>query len=98
MINELRQKQDFEAWYTKWENARSNGATLSESEALMIENNPVVIPRNHLVEEALNSATIGDMQPLHALMEELNSPYDDASTLQMVPANFDAGYQTFCGT
>ena len=27
--------------------------------------NPVYIPRNHLVEEALAAATAGDLDPLH---------------------------------
>ena len=70
----------------------------SESEALMAKTNPVVIPRNHLVEDALNAAVSGDMEPFHSLLQQLHSPYDDSSIIQMVPANFDASYQTFCGT
>lgn len=98
LIDELRLKEDFAAWYLKWEDARVNGASISESAQLMAKTNPVVIPRNHIVEEALNSAVYGDMGPLNQLMEDLSSPYDDTTPLQMVPANFDANYQTFCGT
>ena len=98
LISKLREEAAFEAWYAKWEKVRINGATVSESEALMAQNNPVVIPRNHRVEEVLNSAVMGDMQPFYAFLEELASPYDDATPLQWVPANFDASYQTFCGT
>jgi uncharacterized protein YdiU (UPF0061 family) len=98
LIDGLRQEDAFESWYSKWEKARSRGATLTESEALMAQMNPVVIPRNHLVEEVLQSAVSGDMQPLHSLLQELSSPYADALPQQIVPAGFDASYQTFCGT
>lgn len=98
LINQLRQEADFEVWYAKWKKARTRDATLSESNALMVQNNPVVVPRNHLVEEALNAFVSGDTQPFHTLLDELASPYDDAFSPQLVPAGFDAGYQTFCGT
>ena len=98
LIDELRKEADFNAWYAKWEKARAQGSTPEESQALMAENNPVVIPRNHMVEEALNAAAYGDMKPFHSLLEELATPYEDASPMQMVPAGFDQRYQTFCGT
>ncbi|MEM9340679.1 MAG: protein adenylyltransferase SelO family protein, partial [Bacteroidota bacterium] len=98
LIDQLKEEASFEAWYVKWEAARNRGAALSESDALMAQNNPVVIPRNHLVEEALNAFVSGDTQPFHSLLDELASPYDDAFSPQLVPAGFDAGYQTFCGT
>lgn len=98
LINTLRQAEDFDKWYKKWEKARVKDSSISESDALMKQNNPVVIPRNHIVEEALNSAVSGNMKPFDTLLEELTLPYDDSSPLQVVPANFDACYQTFCGT
>ena len=98
LIDELKQVETFETWYSKWEEERTVGNTVSESEALMAKNNPIVIPRNHRVEEVLKAAVSGDMQPFHTFSEALQSPYDDASPLQLVPAGFDAGYQTFCGT
>ncbi|MEM8894870.1 MAG: YdiU family protein [Bacteroidota bacterium] len=98
MIDRLRKEEAFEAWYMKWEEVRVNDTSVPESEFLMMQNNPVVIPRNHMVEEVLNTAVLGDMRPFHELLDELASPYDDASVQQLVPANFDASYQTFCGT
>jgi uncharacterized protein YdiU (UPF0061 family) len=98
LINKLREEEVFENWYAKWEKARLRGTFAAESNALMAQTNPVAIPRNHLVEEVLQSAVAGDMQPFHSLLQELASPYDDALPLQTVPAGFDAGYQTFCGT
>ncbi len=98
MIDQLRQDEAFQSWYAKWEVARLRNASLAESETLMAKTNPVIIPRNHMVEEVLNAAVSGDMHPFHTLLNELKAPYDDSSIIQMVPANFDAGYQTFCGT
>ncbi len=98
MVNELKQEEAFASWHKKWEKARLRGASESESKALMAQTNPVVIPRNHLVEEVLASAVSGDMSPFHTFLKRLANPYDDAVPLQMVPTNFDATYQTFCGT
>ena len=98
LIDELKKDEAFGDWYAKWKAARSRDASLSESETLMAQTNPVIIPRNHMVEDVLGSAVSGDMTPFHTLLKDLASPYDDSSVLQLVPANFDAGYQTFCGT
>lgn len=98
LIDQMTQDATFKTWLTKWEEARARNTSRSESEALMEKTNPVVIPRNHIVEDVLSAAVSGDMQPFHTLLQELASPYDDSSIIQRVPANFDAGYQTFCGT
>jgi uncharacterized protein YdiU (UPF0061 family) len=99
LIDRLKQEAEFERWYAKWEKARSRGgASLSESQALMARNNPVIIPRNHKVEEVLSTAAEGNMQPFHAFMDKLATPYHDDLPLQAVPAGFDDRYQTFCGT
>jgi serine/tyrosine/threonine adenylyltransferase len=64
--------------------------------------NPVYIPRNHLVEEALDAATAGDLEPLHQLLEVVVRPYEERPGLERfaapAPEDFDSNYQTFCGT
>jgi uncharacterized protein YdiU (UPF0061 family) len=63
--------------------------------------NPVYIPRNHLVEEALDAATGGDLQPLGKLLEAVSAPFAERSGLERyaAPAPQDFGaYRTFCGT
>ena len=63
--------------------------------------NPVYIPRNHLVEEALAAATAGDLDPLSRLLEAVTAPYDERPGLERYaePAPDDFGaYRTFCGT
>ena len=63
--------------------------------------NPLYIPRNHLVEEALTAATGGDLDPLHRLLEALAAPFDARPGLDRYarPAPDDFGaYTTYCGT
>ncbi|MDP9399052.1 MAG: YdiU family protein [Actinomycetota bacterium] len=84
----------FDAWTERW---RSLGP---DAEA-MDRTNPVYIPRNHLVEEALDAATTGDLEPLERLLEVVARPYDERPGLERyaAPAPADFGsYRTFCGT
>ena len=64
--------------------------------------NPVYIPRNHRVEEALAAATDGDLAPFLQLVDAVERPFDERPGLEEFagpgPAGFDAGYRTFCGT
>ena len=67
----------------------------------MDQHNPLVIPRNHLVEDALEEASKGDMRPFHELLNVLLTPYaepKDAKYLSGPDANYDMNYRTFCGT
>jgi uncharacterized protein YdiU (UPF0061 family) len=63
--------------------------------------NPVYVPRNHLVEEALAAATAGDLDPLGRLLGAVGHPYDERPGLERyaLPAPDGTGpYVTFCGT
>lgn len=64
--------------------------------------NPLYIPRNHLVEQALSAAVKnGDMQPFERLLAVLQEPYAEQTGREIyaVPAAAIAvGYRTFCGT
>ncbi|MET0765647.1 MAG: protein adenylyltransferase SelO [Blastococcus sp.] len=84
----------FDAWTERW---RGLGP---DSEA-MDRTNPVYIPRNHLVDEALAAATADDLGPLERLLDVVTSPYEDHPGLEryVAPAPEDFGpYRTFCGT
>ncbi len=62
--------------------------------------NPVYIPRNHRVEEALATATKGDMGPFHQLVDAVSRPFDERPGLADYtgPAPAGAPYVTYCGT
>jgi uncharacterized protein YdiU (UPF0061 family) len=90
----------FDAWSARWR-ARLSGDPHAIADA-MERVNPVYIPRNHLVEEALDAATAGDLAPFARLVEVLAKPFDERPGLERyaapAPASFGSGYRTFCGT
>ena len=84
----------FDDWMSRWR-------ALGPDAEVMDRANPVYIPRNHLVEEALAVATTGDLGPLGQLLDAVTAPYDERPALQRYagPAPEDFGtYRTFCGT
>jgi uncharacterized protein YdiU (UPF0061 family) len=84
----------FDDWLSRWR-------ALSPDADAMDRVNPVYIPRNHLVEEALAAATGGDMAPFERLLDVVAAPYDERPGLEhhADPAPQDFGdYRTFCGT
>jgi uncharacterized protein YdiU (UPF0061 family) len=84
----------FDGWLGRWQ------AFAPDADA-MDRVNPVYIPRNHLVEEALAAATGGDLEPISRLLAAVTAPYDERPGLQRYaePAPDDFGtYRTFCGT
>jgi uncharacterized protein YdiU (UPF0061 family) len=84
----------FDDWLTRWRALGPDGEAMDRA-------NPVYIPRNHLVEEALAAATAGDLDPLLRLLDAVTAPYHERPGLQRYasPAPEDFGaYQTFCGT
>jgi uncharacterized protein YdiU (UPF0061 family) len=84
----------FDGWVARWQ-------ALAPDADVMDRANPVYIPRNHLVEEALDAATAGDLGPLWRLLAAVTAPYDERPGLeryaQPAPEDFGA-YRTFCGT
>ncbi|MGY1704419.1 YdiU family protein [Geodermatophilus sp. SYSU D00697] len=83
----------FDAWIERWR-------SLEPDADLMDRTNPVYIPRNHLVEEALAAATTGDLDPLERLLEVLARPFDERPGLERyaAPAPDSGRYVTYCGT
>ena len=66
----------------------------------MKNNNPLVIPRNHKVEEALNAADQNNFKPIFKILEILRKPYNDQKNINdyQYPNLSNEKYQTFCGT
>ncbi len=80
----------------------AEGRPASDVAEAMDRVNPVVVPRNHLVEEALDAATAGDLAPFERLLDEVTRPFDarDPRDRYALPAppGFSDRYRTFCGT
>ena len=67
----------------------------------MHEVNPLIIPRNHFVEEALNYATEkNDLSKVRELLKVLQNPYGDIATnsAYQSPPFSEENYMTYCGT
>ena len=62
--------------------------------------NPLVIPRNHKVEEVLIEANNNKIAPLNKILEILSQPYAEQKNIAdyQVPSSSNEKYQTFCGT
>lgn len=88
-----------EEWNQKREEA---GISADEARKRMRRVNPAVIPRNYLVEEALERATKErNMDLFYELLDVVRRPYSfdgDPTPWQKPPADGDQGYKTFCGT
>lgn len=86
---------ELNAWFEKWDKQAPN-------RELMQQNNPVFIPRNHLVEDALNEAVHGDLYLFSKLLKVLKNPYkyvEEHHNFSKPPeTDFENNYQTYCGT
>lgn len=92
-----------DAWFARWTAALgTDDGALRERTVAMSAVNPIYIPRNHLVEEALDAAVGGDIGPFEAFLDVLSDPYterpDRSRYAEPAPAAVTAGYRTFCGT
>ena len=92
----------FDAWAARYHTRLAAEDIAAELRAeAMNRINPIYIPRNHLVEEALKAAVGGDLEPFHKLLAVLAHPFteQDGSETYALPAPVDAHrHVTFCGT
>lgn len=93
----------FDRWLEMWQARLAHEPLDPESRALTMDQlNPLYIPRNHKVEEALSAAVDdSDYVPFEKLCEVLARPFDERVGLEdyarPAPASFGP-YRTFCGT
>ena len=103
MKDKLFQDKAFLNWYKQWQKRLTKNTKNKESSLhLMRSNNPLVIPRNHKVEEALEAAsTKDDLIPVNNLLKVLKNPYTNQvgiNSYQTSPPPSKKVYKTFCGT
>ena len=97
--NHLYEDKHFAIWKKRWQQRLSqNNNSLEKSLELMRKNNPLVIPRNHKVEEVLEAAEKGDLKPINKILEILDQPYSDNKDLSEYqnPSLSSKKYETFC--
>ena len=95
--------QDFEKWYESWQKRMDQQSiTRDESNSLMRSTNPSIIPRNHQVEAALDSAVKNnDFTIMGQLNNALVDPFaysEDHLRYVDPPSTNGLQYRTYCGT
>ena len=97
------EEEDFKKWFIKWKE-RLDRQDESDEECfkLMRKSNPMVIPRNHRVEEALDAAVKNnDYSVMDALLKAVTNPYDYSHKYKEyadAPKVINRCYKTYCGT
>jgi uncharacterized protein YdiU (UPF0061 family) len=93
----------YDAWAAQWRRRlEEEPGSQQERAAVMRKANPAFIPRNHMVEEALNAAVERqDFQLFEQMLDVVSRPYEDRPELEryVTPARPEQCVsQTFCGT
>ncbi|VXB92585.1 Protein adenylyltransferase SelO [Citricoccus sp. K5] len=83
-----------DAWIERWQSFTPDPESMERA-------NPAYIPRNHLVEEALEAASADDLAPLYRLLEAVSEPFRERPGFERYaespPEDFGQ-YRTYCGT
>lgn len=85
------------AWLTDWRKAVSEPPNLDA----MRKANPVFIPRNHRIEQAIAAGCRGDFEPFHRLNKAFKEPFTESAEnadLEVPPLPEEVVKETFCGT
>ncbi|MDR3501107.1 MAG: YdiU family protein [Legionella sp.] len=103
LINALGGQAQGEQWVNDWSSyVRQQAMDIKVIKNQMNQVNPAYIPRNHLVENAINHfIKDNDRSLMDALLLVLKNPYQqqaDTEQLQSLPQPEERVMQTFCGT
>tara|TARA_Y100001980_G_scaffold24393_1_gene7224 strand:- start:177 stop:635 length:459 start_codon:yes stop_codon:yes gene_type:complete len=103
LINLFDNSKKINEWINNWKNRIEKEGKFDKSLCIKMKKiNPLYIPRNHLVEHALDEAVSNDnYKPFHNLLSYVTSPFDEISNSKeyTLPAPItDKPYKTFCGT
>jgi len=96
------ERESITAWLARWQQrVAKEGLDPEQQAATMNQVNPLYIPRNHKVEEALQAAVAEDMTKFETLLTVLEEPFTErnefAEYAEPAPASFGP-YTTYCGT
>jgi len=87
-------------WLKQWR-ARLMNVDRRQAVTLMRQMNPVFIPRNHRVEEAIQAGNQGDFGPFRRLNDLLQKPFAEQAEFaeyEVAPTSDQVVQATFCGT
>ena len=86
----------------KWQIRMHEISNTKQDIEIMKVYNPIIIPRNHIVENALDEACIGNINLFNELLKVISNPYKQKNNLDKFikppKKDFEENYKTFCGT
>lgn len=88
---------DANAWLESWRAVASPKTELTRMQAV----NPILIPRNHRIEAAIQAGYRGDFAPFNRLVDALAQPFTENAQfadLEQAPSSDERVTETFCGT
>ncbi len=98
----LQKDPTISAWLDQWKIRLHKDQSLQDAQNQILQTNPVVIPRNHEVELALERATQkADFSEFFELLKAVRNPFqmpEGPHRYGMPPDIEDPNYRTFCGT
>ena len=101
----IPEQASLNAWLIRWQERLGLESNDNKAQRLtaMTLANPRIIPRNHLVEQALSAASDhNDFEPFEQLLSAVRQPFSDSDALasfaQPATTDFTDRYRTFCGT
>jgi len=100
VIRQYDEPRAITSWLGKWR-SRLSDVDHRAATALMRRANPVLVPRNHRVEQVIEAAYDGDFEPFHRLLDALQQPFDvrpEFAEYEAAPTREEVVYATFCGT
>ncbi|MEM0969362.1 MAG: YdiU family protein [Verrucomicrobiota bacterium] len=89
-------KDDLHAWLTDWRSLLP-----AKGSEMMATSNPIYIPRNHRIEEAIQAAYQDNDHPFHTLNDLLQAPFAEQrgmAAYESAPSPEEVVTATFCGT
>lgn len=97
----LTDHAELDVWLARWKSGLT-GTDFAAAADRMDAVNPLYIPRNHLVDEALIAANTGETTLFNELLGVVTNPYTKRPGLERfaepAPDEFNDSFQTFCGT
>ncbi len=95
----ITQTKGFKSFKEKWSKRLASQQECPQE--IMNKKNPVYIPRNHQIEQAIKKANEGDFNLFHLLSEVLSKPFDEQPRYKEFitpPKTEQIVHRTFCGT
>ena len=92
---------DFKKWTEDWMiKIISEKTNLKDITKKMDLTNPCYIPRNHIIEDALENAVNDDMTLINEILELYKNPFYENGGAEIFkkPSETNTSYVTFCGT